>query len=92
MTVNSRRILTEVENRYFLFPLRTSRTANATMKRTANKMTNSYGRSLDRTKAETFWLEIVVAAVVGVVGVDSVEVNVEELVTVDSDAVVCELI
>jgi hypothetical protein len=59
------------------------------MKRTANKMTNSYGRSLDRTKAETFWLEIVVAAVVGV---DSVEVNVEELVTVDSDAVVCELI
>lgn len=89
MTVNSRRILAEVENRYFLFPLRTSRTANATMKRTANKMTNSYGRSLDRTKAETFWLEIVVAAVVGV---DSVEVNVEELVTVDSDAVVCELI
>jgi hypothetical protein len=52
-------------------------------------MTNSYGRSLDRTKAETFWFEIVVA---DVVKVDSVEVNVEELVNVDSDAVDCELI
>jgi len=52
-------------------------------------MTNSYGRSLDRTKAEKFWLEIVVA---NGVGVDSVEVNVEELVNVDNDVVVCELI
>jgi len=58
------------------------------MNRTANNMTNSYGRSLDRTKAETFWFELIVA---DVIGVDSVEVNVE-LVTVGSDAVVCELI
>lgn len=92
MTVNSRRILAEVENSYFLFPLRTSRRANATMNRTANNMTSSYGRSVDRTKAETFCVEIVAADVVGVVGVDDVEVNVEELVAVDSDAVVCELI
>jgi len=89
LTVNSRRISVKVKDSYFLFLLRTSRTANATMNRTANNMTNSYGRSLDRTKAETFWLEIVIA---DVVGVDSVEVNVEELVIVDGDAVVCELI
>ena len=55
----------------------------------ANNITNSYGRSLVRTKAETFWLEIVVASVVGV---GSVEVDVEKLVNVDSDIVVCELI
>lgn len=59
------------------------------MNRMATTMTNSYGRSLDRIKAEMFSLEIVVA---NRVGADPVEAKVEVLVTVVGDATVCELI